>query len=149
LDLWTISRQLPFSGQATMAAELAVPILWTTLLTWLAIGVGIGLGFSSQAYFLLLAPVAIISIAHAASYDILRKCHSSELLAGQVAESGAGGLVLGGLLAVIPMLIVNGLTYQLHLPAINLVIALFGFALGMGVSYLMWKLTASAYKGIK
>ncbi len=149
LDLWSISRQLPFSGRATMAAELAVPILETMLLTWLSIGVGIGLGFSSQAYFLLLAPVAIISIALAASYDILRKCYSSELLAGQVAEPGAGGLVLGGLLAVIPMLIVNGLTYQLHLPAINLVIALFGFALGMGVSYLMWKLTASAYRGIK
>ena len=106
LEVWAISRQLPFSGQETLAAELVTPVLGTMLLSWLAIGVSYWLGFSPQLSLILLAPAAIICIVLAAALDILRKCHSSELLTGQVAELGAGGLILGSTFGWHPMVIV-------------------------------------------
>jgi hypothetical protein len=132
-----------------MAGEFALPVLGTILLTWFAIGLGSLLGFSIPIFFIVLSPMAILSIVLAATYDVLRKSQASELLAGQAAEPGATGLLLGALLAGIPLLVVVWLTYQINLPVVNLGFALFGFALGMGVSYLMWKLTASTYLGIK
>jgi hypothetical protein len=149
LELWVISRQLPFSGRAMMVSEIAVPVLITMLITWLAIGVSSLFGFSPQAYFVLLAPPAIISIVLAATYDILRKCHSSELLAGQVAEPGAVGLILGGLFAGIPVIIVYWLTNLSTSYGVYLMAVIFGSALGLGVSYLLWQLTTSVYRDIK
>jgi hypothetical protein len=149
LELWVISQQLPFSRRVTMAAEIVLPILLSMLITWLAIGVGSLFGFYTQAYFILLSPPAIICTVLAAMYDILRKCHSSELLAGQVAEAGVGGLILGGLFAGLPMIIVYWLTNQSTSFGVNLMVGLFGSALGMGVSYLLWQFTASVYRGIK
>jgi uncharacterized membrane protein len=149
LELWVISRQLPFSGQAAIVAELVVPALAAVLLTWLAVGFGALLGYSPQYAFTLVAPVAIITIVLAAVLDILQKCHASDLLTGQVAEPGAGGLILGGLLAGIPMGIVYWLTYLPGSTAADLMIALFGSALSLGVSYVLLKLNVSIYRGIK
>jgi hypothetical protein len=149
LEQWVISRQMPFSGRATMAVECALPVFITLLLTWFAIPLGYLLGFSPQIIFIFLAPAQIINIVLAATYDILRKSRGSDLLAGQVAEPGAIGLLLGAFLAGIPLLVLTWLTYQTNLPGVNVGFALFGFAFSMGVSYLMWKLVASAYLGIK
>jgi len=149
LELWVISRQLPFTGRAMVVAEHVLPVLGMIVITWLAIGLGSLFGFSAEIIFILLSPPAIISIVLAASFDMLRKCHSSELLAGQVAEPGVEGLVLGGLFAGIPLVMVYWLTNQINLPVVNFMVILFGFALSSGVSYLMWRLTASAYRGIK
>ena len=149
LEQWVISRQMPFSGRATMAVECALPVFITLLLTWFAIPLGSLLGFSPQIIFIFLAPAQIINIVLAATYDILRKSRGSDLLAGQVAEPGAIGLLLGAFLAGIPLLVLTWLTYQTNLPGVNVGFALFGFAFSMGVSYLMWKLVASAYLGIK
>ncbi len=149
LELWVISRQLPFSGQATMAAELALPALVAMLLTWLAAGFGALLGYSPQYVLILVAPAAIITIVLAAVLDILQKCHSSELLTGQVAEPGAGGLILGGLLAGLPMGIVYWLTNQPGSTGGDLMIALFGSALSLGISYVLLRLGVSMYRGIK
>ena len=149
LELWVISRQLPFSGQAIMAAELVTPALVTMLLAWLAVGFGVLLGFSPQYTFILVAPAAIITIVLAAVLDILQKCHSSELLTGQVAEPGAGGLILGGLLAGLPMGIVYWLTNQPGSTGGDLMIALFGSALSLGISYVLLRLSVSMYRGIK
>ncbi len=149
LELWVISRQLAVSGRAALIAEFVIPVSLIIAITWLAIGFGAVSGFSPPATFILLTPVAIISVILAASFDILRKCHSSELLSGQAAQPGAVGLLLGALVAGIPMLIVYWLTHQSTSPGVSLVIAIFGFALGSGVSYLLWQLTASVYQGIK
>ncbi len=149
LELWVISQQLPFSGRATIVAELAVPALVAVLLTWLAVGFGAVLGFSPQYVFILVAPAAIITIILAAVLDILQKCHASELLTGQVAEPGAGGLILGGLLAGIPIGIVYWLTYLPDSTTADLMIALFGSVLTLGVSYILLQLSVSIYRGIK
>jgi hypothetical protein len=149
LELWVISRQLPFSGRVVMAADLAIPAIVSLNLIWLAIIIAFGMGFSFPIYLILLAPMMIISVVLAASHDILRKCQSSDLLDGQVAEPGAIGLLFGALLAGIPMIAVYWLTNQISSPGVNLVIVLFLFVLGLGVSYMMWKLIASTYHGIK
>jgi len=132
-----------------IAAELAVPVLAAMFITWFAIGIGALSGYLPQIVFILVVPTVIITIVLAAVFDILRKCHGSELLAGEVMESGAGGLILGCILAGIPLLIVYWLTYQVNSPGVSWMMAFFGSALSLGVSYLLWKLSASLYKGIK
>ena len=149
LELWVISRQLAISGRAALVAEFVIPVSLVIAVTWLAIGFGALSGFSPPVTFILLAPVAIISVILAASFDIVRKCQGSELLSGQAAQPGAVGLLLGALVAGIPMLIAYWLTHQSNSPGVSLMIAMFGFALGSGVSFLLWQITASAYQGIK
>jgi len=148
LKVWTITRQLPFSGRETLAAQVATPVLGTTLLSWLAMGIGSWLGFSPVISLFVLAPVAIMCITLAAAFDILRQCHGSDLLAGQVADLGAGGVVLGILLAGIPLGMVSWIANQYNTAGILWLSALLGLALGAGISYVIWRLTADTYRNI-
>jgi len=148
LKVWTITRQLPFSGQEILAAQVATPVLGITLLSWLAMGFSSWLGFSSVISLLVLAPVAIVCIAFTAAFDILRQCHSSDLLAGQVADLGAGGVVLGIILAGTPLVMVSWLAHRINTAGVYWLIALGGLALGVGISYVVWRLTAATYRNI-
>jgi hypothetical protein len=148
LKVWTITRQLPFSGRETLAAQVATPVIGTTLVSWLAMGIGSWLGFSPAISFVVLAPVAIVCIALTAAFDILRQCHSSDLLAGQVADLGAVGLVLGIILAGSPLVMVSWLANQFNTAGVVWLSALSGLALGVGISYVIWRLTAVTYRNI-
>lgn len=148
LGVWAITRQLPFSGRETLVAEFASPVLAATLLSWLAMGVSSWLGFSVQISHILLAPTAILCIALAAAFDILRNCRSSELLAGEVAEFGAGGLVLGIILAGIPVVIVSWSGSQFNASGMIWLIALLGFTLSVGITYVFWRLSEATYRNI-
>ncbi len=149
LGIWVITRQLPFSGREMLVVELTTPILGVFLLSWLAIGVSFGLGFSPQISLGLLAPTTIICIGLAAAFDILRHCRSSELLAGQVAELGAGGLVLGFFLAGIPLILVPWIASQMSQLWVNWIVTLFSLTLSLGIIYVLWRLTAAEYHKIK
>ena len=132
-----------------LLAEIATPVLGIVLIYWLAVGVGLWLGFSPPISLTLLAPTAIIGVVLGAAYDILRHCKCSELLAGQVAERGAGGLVLGFILAGIPLVLLPWIISQLAGLWLNLLVSLFGLALSLGIIYVMWRLTAAEYNKIK
>ena len=149
LKVWAITRQLPFSGRETLVAQVATPVLLTTLLSWLAMGIGSGLGSSPVIPLIVLAPATILCIAMTAAFDILRQCHSSDLQAGQAAELGAGGVVLGLVLAGIPMIIVSWIVNQFNTPGVIWLGTLVGLAFGGGITYAMWRLTAATYKNIK
>jgi hypothetical protein len=148
-EVWAVTRQLPFSGRETLVAEIATPVLGATLLSWLAIGVSSWLGFSPSLSLIFLVPVAIMCIVMAAVFDILRHCRSSELLSGQVAELGAGGLILGIILAGIPLIIVSWLASQFTAPGLIWLAALLGLALSLVIIYLLLKLTAAMFNDIK
>jgi len=148
LKVWTITRQLPFSGREMLAAHLAMPIIGTTLLSWLAIGIGSSLGFSQVISLLVLTPVAIVCIALTAAFDIFRHCHGSDLMAGQVADLGAGGIVLGILLAGSPLILVSWLANRINTTEVFWLSALLGVALVGGISYIIWRLAVATYKNI-
>jgi hypothetical protein len=149
LEVWAITRQLPFSGREILVAEVATPILGATLLSWFAIGVSFLLGLSPQLSLILLAPAAIICIVLAAEFDILRQCRSSDLVAGQVAELGVGGLVIGIILAGIPLSTVSWIANQFNGPGIIWLGNLLGIVLSLGIIYVLWNLTAAIYRDIK
>jgi hypothetical protein len=148
LEVWGITRQLPF-GRETLVAEVARPILGAMLLTWCALGVRSWLGLSTQLSNIILAPAAIICIVLAAEFDILRQCRSSDLVAGQVAELGAGGLVIGVILAGIPPIIITWLTSQFKPLGIIWIGNLLGIVLSFWIIYVLWNLIAAKYRDIK
>jgi hypothetical protein len=149
LELWIVSRQLPFSWNVALAADLAVSTIFATLLFWLAILIGSVLGFSPQIYLILLAPVSILSIELAASFDLLRKCHSSELLAGQVADPGATGLLLGAIFAGIPLLLIPWLSGHITSALANTFITLLAFTFSLWLASILLKKAAYTLNGIK
>jgi hypothetical protein len=85
----------------------------------------------------------------AAALDILRHCHSSELLSGRVAELGAGGLILGVILAGIPQMIIFWLAGQHNPIGLTWLVALLGLILGLGIIYGLWELAGASFTGIK
>ena len=148
LKVWAITRQLPFSGRETLAAQVATPVLATTLLSWLAMGIISALGFSPMIFLIVLVPTTILCITLTAAFDILRHCHSSELLAGQAAELGAGGVVLGIILGGTPMVMVSWILNQYHTIGVICSGTLLGLAFAGGITYVIWRLTASSYRNI-
>jgi len=148
LKVWAVTRQLPFSGGEILVAQVATPVLGTTLLSWLAMGISSGLGFSPVISLIVLTPASILCIALTAAFNILRNCRSSELLAGQAAELGAGGVVLGIILAGIPMVMVSWIANQDHTTGVIWLSSLLGLALAGGITYVIWRLTAATYRNI-
>jgi hypothetical protein len=112
-------------------------------------GISSWLGFSPVIPLIVLAPASILCIAFTAAFDILRNCRSSELLAGQAAELGAGGVVLGIILAGIPMIMVSWIANKYNTVGVIWLSTLLGLALGGGITYLIWRLTAATYRNIK
>jgi hypothetical protein len=149
LEVWIITRQLPFSGRELLMVEVAAPMVVATLLSWSAIGVSSWLGFSPHLSFILLAPAIIICIILAAEVDILRQCRSSDLVAGQVAELGAGGLVLGFILAGIPLITVLSITSRFTGLGIIWLVTIFSLALSLGIIFVMWRFAVATYQSIK
>ncbi len=149
LEIWALTRQLPFSGKELLFAEIVTPFLMTIIFSWLGIGVSYGLGYSPGLFLVVLVPIAILCIVLAAALDILRHCRSSELLSGRVPEIAAGGLVFGSLLAGIPLMIGAWLSPQLTSPGFIWLAVLVGALLGLGVIVVLLRLTANAYNDIK
>jgi hypothetical protein len=149
LRVWNLTHQLPFSGREVLLAEIGVPSLLTILISWLSFILSFYLGSPPAAYLILLIPAAVLCISLSAAYDILRHCQASELLTGFVAELGAGGVLLGIILAVLPVLLVFVLVSLK--PAFGLVFlsSLLGLLLGAGGVYLAWHLAAQSYSKIK
>jgi hypothetical protein len=149
LRVWDLTHQLPFSGREVLLAEVGLPSAIALFVSWLSCLFGFFLGSPPPVYLLLFVPAAILCIALSAAYDILRHSQASELLAGLVADLGAGGLLLGIILAVIPLLLVSGLLILLPAVGLVLIIILLGLILGAGGVLLSWRLAANSYSNIK
>jgi hypothetical protein len=149
LRVWTLTRQLAIRSDTTLAAEISSPVSLATLLVWLALLIGHWLGYSVHISFYFLAPLLVLCITLATSYDILRHSQSSDLLAGYAAEPGAGGLIISFVLGAIPLIAVSWLAHFWRTPGADLFITLFGLMIGAGLAFLTWKLAAERYKTLK
>ena len=148
LEVYAIIRSLPFSGKKVLLAEIALPAFTATMLTWFASMIGFWLGLSAQIILVVLAPTAILCIMLAAMVDILRHSSSSDLMAGQAAEMGAGGLLLGILAAGLPLGMVILVSSQLNNGIIQWASILSGMILSLGITYGTYNLAVNQYKKI-
>jgi hypothetical protein len=81
--------------------------------------------------------------------DILRSCRSSDLLASQVAEVGPVGMIMIFLLAGLPWVSAAWVADQI-IPKQSMGLAtLVVLALCFGISYLLWRWSATLYRNIK
>ncbi len=148
LSVWVVTRQLPFSAREVVIANHSLTSVTAILINWISYGVCAFLGHPPPVFVLLLLPGAVLCLIQAAEFDILRHSQESELLVGQVAELGAGGLLIGVVLAGLPIILVSGLM-SLHLvPGLAVLIILLGFFLSASAVYATWSLAALAYTNI-
>jgi hypothetical protein len=149
LRVWTITRQLAIRSDRTLIAEIATPVILTTLLAWLAMLVSYWLGYSLQISSFFLAPLLVLCITLATIYDILRHSQSSDLIAGYVAGPGAGGLIISIVLGAIPLITVSWLASRWRASRVDLIITLLGLMIGTGLAFALWKLAEARYKTLK
>jgi hypothetical protein len=149
LKVWTITRQLAIHSDTALAAEISSPVSLASVLAWLAMLVGHWLGYSVHISSFFLAPLLVLSITLATSFDILRRSHSSDLMAGYVTAPGAGGLIISYILGAIPLMTVSWLASHWRAPGADLIITLIGMTIGAGLAYAVWKLAAERYMTIK
>jgi hypothetical protein len=149
LRVWTITRQLAVRSDTALAAEICSPVSLATLLAWLAMLAGHWLGRSVHISFFFQAPLLVLCITLATSYDILRHSQSSDLLAGYVAEPGAGGLIVSLVLGAIPLITVSWLASHWSVPGTDLFITLIGLMISAGLAFAIWKFAAARYMTIK
>jgi hypothetical protein len=148
LSVWVTTRQLAIQSEALLLAEVASPVFFTTLLTWLAMLISRRLGYFPHISLILLAPILVLCLTLAAAFDVLRNCHSGELLVGQVPDPGAVGLILGVILSGIPLVISFWIMNLWNTLWMEWLIALFGLIVSVGLTYVLWKLGVAEYKNI-
>ena len=149
LKLWVVFHQLPFSGKETLVAEIASSVMGVNLLGILAFGICSVLNLHPSLAVAILAPGIILITALAAIFDILRQSKTEALLAGHTSEMGAIGLIIGLVLAGLPLMLVLGITDRLSSGLLPWFISFLGLVLSLGIAYGMWQLTAAQFKKIK
>ena len=146
LGVWTLTRQLPFSSQAMLIAECAAPAVGLILAGWSAILVSCFLGAQPSVFLIAGIPAAILCIVFCAAYDVLHHCRTGELLAGQVAGLGAGGLLLGLILGALPIAFFSWLINLVQLSGLAALVYLSALLLAAFVDYAVLSLASRAYR---
>jgi hypothetical protein len=149
LGLWMITRQLPIRTAELIVLEVAQPLLSTVFISWLAGGVSAWLGYTPDPTVFLFIPVASLCIVLSAVFDVLRRCRSADLLAGNAADLGAGGLLMGMIFAGVPMLLFSWAASHFDMGWIPWLIGLAGLGFGSAIAYGVWRLTLYQYQRIK
>jgi hypothetical protein len=145
LNLWVIFRQLPFSGREILLVEIINPVIASTLLCWFTYGMCRIIGLQTRLPVAVLAPGIILCITMAAAFDILRHSNADALIAGHVAEMGSPGLIIGLILAGLPLVLVMWISSAIGGSIAIWSTSLLGLLLMLGIAYGIWQLTASQY----
>jgi len=149
LGLWMITHQLPIRTADLILLEVAQPLIGAIFVTWLAWGFSAWLGSAPDPTVFLFIPVASLCIVLSAVFDVLRRCHSTDLLDGNAADLGAGGVLLGLILAAIPLLLVAWAASYFSATWVIGGIGLISLALTLAIAYGIWRLTIHQYNNIK
>jgi hypothetical protein len=149
IAIWNLTRQLPFSARRLLMAECIAPASVILLFSWIALGISVLITYKIPLFLVFLFPTAIMAFVFSAAYDFLRQCRTSELLVGHVAEPGVGGLLIGLVLAGLPIYLIFSLTSLSSSPGVAVLVTLLGFLLGAGAAYAIWRLAALAYRNIR
>lgn len=146
LNLWVIFRQLPFSGKEILLVEIVSPVIAATILCWLTFGIFSLMGLHPSLPVVVLSPGIILNITLASVFDILRQSKADALMTGHVVEMGAVGLIIGLILAGLPLALVLWISNIMSINAILWLISFVGLFIGLGIAYGMWQLAVSQYK---
>jgi hypothetical protein len=149
LELWPLSRQLPFRGRQLMVGVLALPVVLAIGMTWIALGVSNWLGFPAPGLFAWMVPGLVLNIAILSVLDILRQSKTSDLLAGQVADTQAGGMLLLILLTIFPVYLIWWLSAGGATLGNGWLVVVPVILLSYGLPNMAWRLSDRLYKGIR
>ncbi|NMB89426.1 MAG: hypothetical protein GYA17_13790 [Chloroflexi bacterium] len=105
LAAWPLARQLPIAYARFLGFDLLLAVLGGLVAGWAGLVVGAWLAGQPVHAWALLLPGVATAAAGAAAYDVIRRARSSLLLNGSVPEAGASGVLLGLLLAGLPLLL--------------------------------------------
>jgi hypothetical protein len=149
LKMWVVFHQLPFSGKETLLAEIASSVTGTILLGYLAFGICSVLNLHPSLPVAILTPGIILCTAFSAIFDILRQSKTEAMSAGHASEMGAVGLMIGLLLAGIPLSLVLAITDRMSRDILLWFMLLPGLLLSLGIAYGMWQLAVSQFRKIE
>lgn len=148
LNVWVIFRQLPFSTRKIVLAEIARPVIGTTLLSWLGFSVCSLLGLKPSITIATLALGITLCFTLASLVDILRQSKADDLATGKGAEMGILGLILGLVLAGIPLILAMGISTWATGGIGVWIPSLLSLFLSLGIAYGLWQLVVYQYRKI-
>jgi hypothetical protein len=148
LEVWFITRQLPFSTSDFLYTELIPPAAAAILLACLAMIISHWLGNLQVLPALILAPIMVLLMAITSALDALRNTRGSELLVSRSGDPGILGVLLGLVCTGIPLGLVAWMVTRLHFPGIVWVSAVAGLLASLGIGLLLWGLLKSTYQHI-
>jgi hypothetical protein len=132
-----------------MVGVLALPVVLAIGMTWMALGVSNWLGFPAPGLFAWMVPGLVLNIAILSGLDILRQSKTSDLLAGQVADTQAGGMLLLILLTIFPVYLIWWLPAGGATLGNGWLVVVPVILLSYGLPYMAWRLSDRFYKGIR
>jgi hypothetical protein len=132
LACWPIARQLPVSPHAFIGYDLGLAYLLVILLTLSGLGAASILAGAPLDRLAALVPGITAGMAGMAAFDVIKGAYSNLLTGDSIPDVGARGVILGLILALIPMAI-NQLVPAL---AGLLLAAFFSLVLGAAALYL-------------
>ena len=138
LAVWTVIRQLPISTKKFLLYDFGLSYSLAILISLAGFLLG-GAAFGVQMPGLaLLLPGMMAAIFSAAAFDVIRRSNSGLLLSGSVPELSAGGILLGILIAGIPLVLLVAIPTGLGM--------MFALILSLGLAYLAFELAVSAFR---
>jgi hypothetical protein len=140
LELWPLVRQLPFNYREFLLNDLFLTYLLAVAISLFGFLIGGILFGQPLPGFVLILPGVIAAILCAANFDVIRHSKTGLMLNGSVPDLSAGGILLGVVVAGIPLL--------LFLTASSWIGAIFAFLLSLFFAYVVFQLTAYAYRNI-
>jgi len=149
LELWAITRQLPFHARDALLLEIVRPVTGVIFTSWLASGISAWFGYIPDLKVIVMIPTVSLCITLAVGYVILRQAKSTDLLVGQAVDIDAGGVLLGLLIGAVPIGLIAWITSQSNVAWVAWIATVLGFALSSGIAYGMWMISAAQYRKIK
>lgn len=140
LAVWPVIRQLPISTKKFLLYDFGLCYFLEMLISLAGFFLGGAMFGAQMPGFALLIPGMIAAIFSAAAFDVIRRSNSGLLLNGSVPELSAGGILLGILVAGIPLVLLVAITSGL-----GMVLA---FTLSLGLAYLAFELAAYAFRNL-
>ena len=140
LSCWQIIRQIPISSNRFLFMELFPSFLFSLISSLLGVLFSVYVLKSIDLGFISLIPGIIAGVMGTAAFDVIRRAHSDHLLNGMAPDIGAGGYVLGLIIAVIPIILYTVISGTLKF--------VFPFLVSLVLAYFSFKLAVRAYRNI-
>lgn len=105
LTRWSLVRQLPIPLRKFLLFDLAPVYLLSLLISLSGLSIGSAVFETSILNLVIILPGIAASVAGIAAFDVIRRARGNLLIAGSAPEVSALGILLGLVVAAVPMLI--------------------------------------------